>query len=34
VRRLGQAEVLAQLGEVGQHLSDAPVVGLEEGLQG
>ena len=32
--RRGQAEILAQLGEVGQQPDDAPVVGLEEGLQG
>lgn len=31
--RHGQAEILAQLGEVGEHLGDAPVVGLEEVLQ-
>ena len=30
---LGQAEVVAQGGEVGQQLDDAAVVGLEEGLQ-
>ena len=34
MRDLFQAQVLAQLGEVREHLGDAPVVGLEEGLQG
>jgi len=29
-----QAEVLPQLGEVVEELDEAPVVGLEEGLQG
>ena len=34
MRDAGQAEFLAQLGEVVQQLGDAAVVGLEEGLQG
>src|SRR5262249_51578150 len=33
VRDLFQAEVVAQLGEVGEHLRDAAVIGLEEGFE-
>lgn len=29
----GQAEILTQFGEIGEHLGEAAVVGLEEGFQ-